>query len=86
MYMISMIGMAIIAVPRGLYRAFVWLVMGLVGWFISAVESACAAVSSSVSGGSAVTILSDSASDTISVFMQMAAPSNTRMAGRQASS
>jgi Ca2+-binding RTX toxin-like protein len=51
MYMISMIGMAIVTVPRGIYRALMWLLMTFVGWCMSSIESAYAAVTANYSNG-----------------------------------
>jgi hypothetical protein len=67
MYM-AMIGMAIVAVPRGVYRALVWLVMGIVGWFLAGVEKAYAAVSWNCSSGGFLTVTSDGGNDCICIY------------------
>jgi Ca2+-binding RTX toxin-like protein len=62
----AMIGMAIIAVPRGVFRALVWLVMTFVGWCMSSIESAYAAITATYSGGQ-ITVNGDGSSSTITV-------------------
>jgi hypothetical protein len=58
MYM-AMIGMAIIAVPRGVFRAVTWLVMTVVGWLVASVEYLCADSTYSIVGGSTLVVQSD---------------------------
>jgi Ca2+-binding RTX toxin-like protein len=68
MYMISMIGMAILAVPRGVVRLLTWLVMGAAGWCLAGVEKAYATVSYNWNPGTAtLTINGDGSAETIIV-------------------
>lgn len=70
MYM-AMIGMAIVAVPRGVFRALVWLVMVVVGWCVSAVNAAFADAWASFSGGKiTVNCDGDGNPDTVSVYFE----------------
>jgi Ca2+-binding RTX toxin-like protein len=70
MYM-AMIGMAIIAVPRSIFRALVWLVMGFAAWLVGVVETAIAgatATFSSVNGSIYVEDDGDLIGDCVSVY------------------
>jgi Ca2+-binding RTX toxin-like protein len=68
MYM-AIITMALIAVPRSIYRALVWIVMGIVGWFVATVERAYADVTYDWMNGSLV-VSGDDDNDCIRVSAQ----------------
>lgn len=48
---LAMIGMALIAVPRGVFRFVTWIIMGGAAWFLAAVETVWADATASFSNG-----------------------------------